>query len=303
MAAPLEFPDLELRHLRYFAAVAEAGTVTEAARRLRIAQPSLSQQLRLLERRVGAPLFRRLPRGMELTEAGRLLLTGVRQAQHALGSAVAAARAVPVTATVGVCRGVPHDVLRRAERIVTAARPLRPVYEQVDSGRQGELLRSGALAFGVLRAPVDDEAGLELRTVGDEPLGVVLGRHHPLAVRTELTWSDLAGQRLLWFPARRAPGYASAVLARLAEHGWHPAILVEDTGSHTLFRHALLAHDDVVALRPRSGSSADTDLVWRPVGPEPPRERLLLATAGRTPWSRLVEPPDDPPPSEGRPQD
>ncbi|MFI1167738.1 hypothetical protein ACH4UM_30125 [Streptomyces sp. NPDC020801] len=84
-------------------------------------------------------------------------------------------------------------------------------------------------------------------------------------------------------------GYAATVLARLAEHGWSPATLVEDTGGHTLFRHALAGHDDVVALRTRS-AAADTDLAWRPVGPRPPHERLLLAAAGRTPWSRLLPP-------------
>ncbi|GGY09481.1 LysR family transcriptional regulator [Streptomyces anandii] len=289
---------LELRQLRYFAAVAEAGTVTEAARRLRIAQPSLSQQIATLERRVGTELFRRLPRGMELTEAGRLLLDGVNQALDALGSAVAAARAVPVTATLGVCRGVPPEALERAERLLTAARPLRIVHEQADSARQGELLRAGALSYGILRAPADDTAGLELRVIGDEPLGVLLPRRHPLAARPELRWDDLAGLRLLWFPERRAPAYAAAVLARLAEHGWHPATSTEDTGSHTLFRRALLAHDDVVALRTRSASATDTDLVWRPVGPRPPRERLLLAAAARSVWGRALR---DAETGDGRP--
>ncbi|QKW30035.1 LysR family transcriptional regulator [Streptomyces seoulensis] len=294
---PSAAPDLELRQLRYFAAVAEAGTVTEAARRLRIAQPSLSQQLKRLERRVGAPLFRRLPHGMELTESGRLLLTGVDRALAVLGAALDAARAAPVTATVGVCRGVPRDVLERAERRLTAAGPLRLGYEPADSASQPELLRTGALAYGILRAPVADPAGLESYPLGDEPLGVVLHARHPLAGRTELTWADLSGLRLLWFPERRAPGYASAVLARLAEHGWRPDTVVEDSGSHTLFRHALAGHDDLVALRTRSAAGADADLLWRPVGPRPPRERLLLAVAGRTPWSgRLTDAPG------GRPQ-
>ncbi|WP_439940928.1 LysR family transcriptional regulator [Streptomyces sp. BBFR115] len=285
-------PDLELRQLRYFAAVAEAGTVTEAARRLRIAQPSLSQQIKKLEQRVGAPLFRRVPHGMEPTESGRLLLAGVHQALAVLGSALDAARAAPLTAAVGVCRGVPGDVLERAERLLTAAGPLSLSYEPADSAHQPELLRTGALAYGVLRAPAADTAGLDLRVLGDEPLGVVLPGRHPLAGRTELTWSDLRDLRLLWFPERRAPGYASAVLARLAEHGWRPAAVVEDSGSHTLFRHALLGHDDLVALRTRSAVGADTGLVWRPVGPRPPRERLLLAAAARTPWSRRL--PDAP---------
>lgn len=285
-------PDLELRPLRYFAAVAEAGTVTEAARRLRIAQPSLSQQIALLERRVGTALFRRRPRGMELTEAGRLLLDGVHQALNTLNSAVAAARSTWPAATVGVCAGVAPEVLERTERILTRDGPLRVTYERTDSARMGELLRAGTLAYGVLRTPPDDARDLELRTIADEPLGVVVHRRHPLAGRAELGWGDLTGRRLLWFPARRAPGYASAVLARLAEHGWTPDTLVEDSGSHTLFRHALLGRDDVVALRTRSGSAGDTALVWRPVGPRPPRERLALAAARRSVWSRLL-PPDD----------
>ncbi|MFI5779923.1 LysR family transcriptional regulator [Nocardia sp. NPDC051570] len=63
------FPEIDLRHLRYFSAIAETGGITEAARRLRIAQPSLSQQLAALERRVGARLFDRSPHGMQLTPA------------------------------------------------------------------------------------------------------------------------------------------------------------------------------------------------------------------------------------------
>ncbi|WP_307787201.1 LysR family transcriptional regulator [Streptomyces musisoli] len=278
-----EIPGVELRHLRYFAAVAEAGTVTEAARRLRIAQPSLSQQIRLLERRIGTTLFRRLPQGMELTEGGRLLLEGANRALAELSSSVAAARAAVPVATVGVCRGVAESVLAHAERIITRGGRHRISYQQVDSRRQGDLLRDGTLAFGILRAPVDT-AGLELRTINDEPLGVVLHSRHPLAHRPRLTWSDLTGQRLLWFPSERAPGYAAAVLAHVRERGWTAETITEDHGSHTLFRHRLIGQDDLVALRTSSGSQGDAELLWRPVGPEPPYEHLLLVTSARSSW-------------------
>ncbi|MFI0740376.1 LysR family transcriptional regulator [Streptomyces sp. NPDC021100] len=283
-----ELAGIELRHLRYFAAVAEAGTVTEAARRLRIAQPSLSQQIRRLERRVGTPLFRRLPHGMVPTEAGRLLLEGAGRAFEELRSSVAAARAVPyTTAAVGVCRGVPQAVLAVAEEVMARGRPLRLAYRQADSGRQGELLHDGTLAFGILRAPVDT-SGLAVRTLADAPLGVLLHVRHPLAERPELTWSDLAGQRLLWFPSARAPGYAAEVLAHVGAHGWTPETRVDADGGHTLFRHRLIGDHGLVALRTRAASLGDPDLVWRPVGPEPPRERLLLAAAAHTPWAEPV---------------
>ncbi|MGI5341779.1 LysR family transcriptional regulator [Streptomyces sp. CA-181903] len=282
-----ELAGIELRHLRYFTAVAEAGTVTEAARRLRIAQPSLSQQIRRLERRVGTPLFRRLPHGMVPTEAGRLLLEGAGRAFGELRSSVAAARAVPHPTTVGVCRGVAQAVIAAAEDVMTRGRPLRLAYRQADSGRQGELLRNGTLAFGILRAPVDT-SGLAVRTLADEPLGVLLHIRHPLAERPELTWSELAGQRLLWFPSERAPGYAAEVLAHVGARGWTPETRDDADGGHSLFRHRLIGDHGLVALRTRAGSLGDPDLVWRPVGPEPPRERLLLAAAAHTPWAEAV---------------
>jgi DNA-binding transcriptional LysR family regulator len=83
---------IELRHFRYFVAVAEEGHVTRAAARLGIQQPPLSQQIRALEREVGAQLFRRLPRGVELTDAGRTLLEKVRLVLSDVELALDAAR-------------------------------------------------------------------------------------------------------------------------------------------------------------------------------------------------------------------
>src|SRR5690348_7789147 len=82
-----------LHHLRYFVAVAEEGNVSRAAGRLRIAQPSLSAQIKYLERHVGTPLFLRHSRGVELTRAGALFLADARKSIKAADAALAAARA------------------------------------------------------------------------------------------------------------------------------------------------------------------------------------------------------------------
>ncbi|WP_042415118.1 LysR family transcriptional regulator [Streptacidiphilus anmyonensis] len=294
-----ELPGVELRHLRYFLAVAEAGTVTGAAARLHIAQPSLSQQIAALERRVGAPLFHRGRQGMTPTEAGQTLLLAVRRAFGEIDDAVSRIRGAVPEAATGLCRGVPLPVLDAAAAAVGEG--VRLVFSPVDSARQATLLRSGELAFGVQRDPVDT-TGLLLRTLHDAPLGVVVPRGHPLVRRAredgELTWGALAGHRLLWFPASRAPAYAAAVLAQLSAHGWEPETVVDVGGGHSLFRHALLSDDHLVALRPQAALADDNALAWLPVGPNPPRERLVLAAAEGTAWARLLEGPE-----HGRPLD
>jgi DNA-binding transcriptional LysR family regulator len=83
---------VELRHLRYFLAVAEEGNFTRAAARVGIGQPPLSQQIRDLEAEIGTPLFHRVPHGAELTQAGRAFLEGVRRLPDQVAAAVRAAR-------------------------------------------------------------------------------------------------------------------------------------------------------------------------------------------------------------------
>ncbi len=283
------FPEIDLRHLRYFSAIAETGSITEAARRLRIAQPSLSQQLAAIERRVGARLFDRSPQGMRLTPSGRILLDSVNRAVDELRAGLAQAREQSLPTRIGLCRGVPGTVLGRVDEMIGGERALDISYEPVDSDRQTELLRTGRLDFGVLRPPIDD-TGLILRIVGDEPLGIVCDRRSALAERPSLTWTDLSDMRLLWFSAARASGYAGAVLERLRANGWNPPIVVDDHAGHTLFRHALLTNPDLIALRPRALVGEDAELVWRPVEPDPPREILALAARADTVWARLLTP-------------
>lgn len=279
--------DVELRHLRSFVTVAEEGTMTEAARVLRIAQPSLSQQISTLERRVGAPLFHRRPTGMELTEGGRILYATASRALAEIDSALVQARDARRSVQVGVCGSVPEQVLARVERIFGDDGSLDVEVAEADSQEQLDLLRTGTLAFGVMRVFFAVE-GLATLTLADEPLGVLLRSDHRLADHAVLTWADLAGQELLWFPAKRNPPFADYVLAHLAGHGWSPRLHVVDAHSQALYRHHLRTSQNLVTLRARGGVTADAGLAWRPLASDPPRQRFVLATLGDSPFAGLL---------------
>ncbi|MDI2124852.1 LysR family transcriptional regulator [Yinghuangia seranimata] len=278
---------VDLRHLRYLAAVADAGTVTAAAECLRIAQPSLSQQIRALERRVGVPLFHRRPHGMEPTEAGERLLHGARRAFAELETALAAARGVPSEPTLGVSPGVPEPVLAAATALITADGQARPRITPLTTRNQIHMLRTGDLAYGILRLPCD-ATGLALHLLSDESLGAVLPTTHPLAAHPTLTWTDLTDQRLLWFPTANAPEFAATVLDTLATNGWTPDLITEPPGSHAQFRLTLRTTPNLIALRPAPSIADDPTLTWRPITPNPPHERLALATAHHTPWAQTL---------------
>ncbi len=152
-----------------------------------------------------------------ITARGRELIPRCGAAADAKCSTLGSER-IALDGVPGVCQGVPQSVPAAAEHVITLGRQVRLAYERVDAQLHGDLLRAGTLAFGILRMPVDT-SGLQLCTVNDEPLGIVLHGRHPLAGRPALTWTELRGQRLLWFPSDRAPGCAAAVLTRLARMG------------------------------------------------------------------------------------
>ncbi|SDM69687.1 LysR family transcriptional regulator [Allokutzneria albata] len=263
--APLD--GTELRHLRAFLAVVKAGTITGAAEELRIAQPSLSQQIAALERRVGVPLFRRTARGVRPTPAGDALAAAARKAFRVLEGGLDRARSAPAEVVVGLCSGVPEELLHRLRAEIDGELRLEPT----DSAAQPGLVRSGTLDLGVVRLPVPVE-GLECTVLAEQPLGVVAHRSHPLAAKSTVDWSELEGQRLLWFQEERAPGYANAVLEHAAAEGWSP-VLHRTRPGHTLFKYALSSQQDLVALRP---DAQDPGLVWIPFTRCAPVERLAL---------------------------
>src|SRR6476661_9783230 len=189
---------MELRHLRYFIAVAESGSLTEAAeRRLFTAQPSLSRQIRDLETHVGAQLFLRSVRGVELTAAGKAFLVHARLALVHVDAAVEAARraAQPErkSFTIGFQTGHEMNWLTPAMQLLHDE--LKEIQVTVSSDYSPDLaeaLERGRLDLAFMR--VEPEYDLEYRVVDREPLIVLMPSDHRLTARSSVSPQALVGE-------------------------------------------------------------------------------------------------------------
>jgi LysR family transcriptional regulator, hca operon transcriptional activator len=229
---------MELRHLRYFVAVAEAGSLTEAAEnRLHTAQPSLSRQLRDLELEVGAQLFTRGSRGVELTPAGIAFLDHARlalgQAAEAIAAARRAARPPKKSFSVGFLTGQEVEWLRHVTHV------LRDELKNIDfrvssdfSPSIAEAVQHGEIDLGFSR--IEPQPDVTYKVIAYEPIVVILPREHPLAEqpaidpheispREFIGYSDtphvlrgivdryLRNRGIVMAPARMLDGYATGI--------------------------------------------------------------------------------------------
>jgi LysR family hca operon transcriptional activator len=191
--------DVELRHLRYFVAVAEAGSLTVAAeRKLHTSQPSLSRQIRDLEDEVGVQLLRRSARGIELTPAGRAFLDHARVVLSQVEAAAEAARRVAHPAkpcfTMGFLTG--HELTWMPEALRILGDELTNLDVMISSQY------SPLLADGLAKGKIDvaflrrekGVPGLAFRLLVKEPLMVILPSDHHLAARQVINPGDLVGE-------------------------------------------------------------------------------------------------------------
>ncbi len=186
---------MELRHLRYFVAVAEEGSLKMAAeKRLHTAQPSLSRQLRDLELEVGTDLLARSSRGVELTPAGRAFLDHARLALNQAAEAVAAARRAvrpPKTGfSVGFLTGQEVEWLPHVTNVLSSQ--LKNIDFRVSSDFSpdvAEAVQRGELDLGFSR--IEPQPDVSYKIIAHEPIVVILPSDHPLAARSEIDPRDI----------------------------------------------------------------------------------------------------------------
>jgi DNA-binding transcriptional LysR family regulator len=257
---------IELRLLRYFAVVAEERHVGHAAARLFISQPALSQQIRALEEQVGVPLFVRHPRGMELTEAGGVLLGEAREviarADRLEDTVDELARGESVGLRIGVPPGLDPALLPELLASLRESHPAAPIQvRELSTPEQLEALSAGGLDLGIVREPVEDTR-LSRRTLLVEPLGASLPATHPLAGRGSLTLRELAGDVFVCFPRPWAPALHDVLVNELRKQKIEARF--EDSAQLSTTVGKVAAGDGITLSAP-AWLEGVPGIVWRPL--------------------------------------
>jgi LysR family hca operon transcriptional activator len=270
---------MELRHIRYFVAVAEAGSLTVAAeQKLHTSQPSLSRQIRDLEDEVGAPLLTRRPRGIELTPAGRAFLEHARavlsQAEAASQAARRVARPAKPCFAMGFLTG--HELTWMPE----ALRILRNELPEIDvmiSSQYSPLLADdlskGKLDAAFLRRE-KGVPGLAFRLLVKEPLVVVLPRNHHLAKLKSINPADLVGEKFV-IVSRTAPVLRAVIDDYLKRSGIN--ITPAHEADHVTMGISLIMSTRGVGLLPAYAQNfLPSAVTSRPLKGVPPTVDLVL---------------------------
>jgi len=278
---------MELRHLRYFAAVAETCHFGRAAERLHMAQPALSQAIRQLEAELGAALLTRTTRQVSLTPAGEFLYDEARRLLRQVDDAVTGVRRVADgrkgLVRVGFTGTAAFTQLPRFARALQQHLPevALDVHADMLTPAQSSGLREGSLDLAVLRPPVTG-GGLEVRTIEVEPLVLALSADHRLVEEPVISLADLSTEPFVTYSGKDS-AVNEAVLQACRAAGFTPRREHEAAGTAVLL--PLVAAGLGVALVPGSvrsvplagvvfrevvdAGSIELALAWRRDDPSP----------------------------------
>jgi len=274
---------MELRHLRYFLAVAEELHVGRAAQRLHIAQPPLSRQIHDLEREIGVRLFRRQGRRIALTEAGQIFLQGVQRTLDQLGESIHLARRADQgdigQMTIGFVSAAAMRIVPNMLREFRALHPDVTVQVRSMTSRdQIAALQRRDLTLGVVRLPVTDPA-LASQVILRESLLAILPDTHPLAQQEQIPLQALSQESFILYPRAEGPVIYDTIVSYCRQAGFSPIVVQE--ASEGLIMNGLVASGIGVALRIGElrdvASLQGSGIVMKPISDAiPPWEMALI---------------------------
>lgn len=282
---------MELRQLRYFAAVARERNFTRAAEQLHIAQPPLSRQIQALEDELGLRLIERGSRPVRLTDAGRLFYEQAVQVLERIEEmtrmTVRLRDAAGIRLAVGFVASTLYGKLPEVIRRYRAARPgVEVALIELTSFEQVAALKDGRIDVGFGRIQFDDPA-LDRLLLRNEKLIAALPTKHPLLARAgPLRLADLAACPLIVYPKAPRPSYADQVLALFRDAGLKPPAVHEVRELQTAL--GLVAAEAGVCLVPASVERLRRDNVaYRPFAQETVVSPVIMSTRKGDPSPEL----------------
>jgi DNA-binding transcriptional LysR family regulator len=259
---------MDIRHFRYFVAVAESLSFVKAARNLHMSQPPLSKRIADLEEEFGVRLFDRSSNKIALTAAGEGLLPQARAAVQAFDAAMRVARAVApsqsrrlrIALPPETSRNVLLDVINQLHRESVEVEMI-----EASTSEQRHLLESGEVDVGVLRHPFDYR-GLRVSPPLAQPMGVLMHVGHPLATAQRLRLSDLQPYPLVHFQRHTSPGLYDEMLDLCRKGGYVPPEILHGVRMTAVL---LVTHQAVAfateRLLKRRGHTGSGELTWKPL--------------------------------------
>jgi DNA-binding transcriptional LysR family regulator len=221
---------IDLRRLRYLVAVADEGHMTRAAERLGIQQPPLTRQIRGLEEELGVTLFERLPRGMQLTEAGRVVVEEARdvlaRAERIAETAKRAARGEQGRLAVGYTSSAAfHPFVTQQIRFFRQARP-GVLLDLAEDGTPELLhaLKEERLDAAFIRSTSTDISGLAIDPLLEEKMVAAVPSGHRLAAAGRAPLADLAEDTFIFYRRPTGPGLYDAIMAACLAAGFSPTV-------------------------------------------------------------------------------
>lgn len=265
---------MELRHLRYFVAVAELENVTRAASRLRVSQPAVSRQVRDLEDELGVPLFQRSAKSVRLTEAGQVFLAEAKAVLQRADAAVAAARAIAQGTAgklqVGYAPSLTVEILPKALRnFQLTAHGVRVVLHDLSTEGMLTGLREKRLDLALMVRPAHRLPGdLKFHELAQYPMCVAVAPGHPFARQDTVKLAQVSQQPLIAYSREDYPDY-HASLPRIFAAPLRPPPIAEEHDSVTSLIAAVEAGRGVALAPSALACLAGERLKLIPLSPAP----------------------------------